>query len=104
MEGALREALDAVPASALGRPRGGRTHGHGVHATGQVASPEAEGGPPPERLARALNTELPAVVAVVAAGMAPAGFHARLSAVARSYRYVILNRRERAPLRADRAL
>ena len=103
VEGALREALDAVLPRWDGLAVAGRTD-TGVHATGQVASLEAEGGPPPERLARALNTELPADVAVVAAGMAPAGFHARFSAVARSYRYVILNRRERAPLRADRAL
>ena len=103
VEGALREALDAVLPRWDGLAVAGRTD-TGVHATGQVASLEAEGGPPPERLARALNTELPADVAVVAAGMAPAGFHARFSAVARSYRYVILNRRARAPLRADRAL
>ena len=103
VEGALREALDAVLPRWDGLAVAGRTD-TGVHATGQVASLEAEGGPPPERLARALNTELPADVAVVAAGMAPPGFHARFSAVARSYRYVILNRRERAPLRADRAL
>ena len=103
VEGALREALDVVLPRWDRLAVAGRTD-TGVHASGQVASLEAEGGPPPERLARALNTELPADVAVVAARMAPAGFHARFSAVARSYRYVVLNRRERAPLRADRAL
>ena len=35
---------------------------------------------------------------------APEAFHARFSATARSYRYVVLPRRERAPLRARRAL
>ena len=103
VEGALREALDVVLPRWDRLAVAGRTD-TGVHASGQVASLEAEGGPPPERLARALNTELPADVAVIAARMAPAGFHARFSAVARSYRYVVLNRRERAPLRADRAL
>ena len=103
VEGALREALDAVLPRWDRLAVAGRTDA-GVHAIGQVASLEAEGGPPPERLARAFNTELPADVAVTTAGIAPAGFHARFSAVARSYRYVVLNRRARAPLRADRAL
>jgi len=52
----------------------------------------------------ALNAALPDDVAVVRAEEAPADFHARFSARARSYRYVVLNRRERAPLEATRAL
>jgi tRNA pseudouridine38-40 synthase len=103
VEGALRDALDAVLPRWDGLAVAGRTDA-GVHATGQVASLDAEGGPPPERLAEALNTVLPADVAVVAAAEAPPSFHARFSAIGRSYRYVVLNRRERAPLRARRAL
>ena len=103
VEEVLREALDAVLPRWDGLAVAGRTDA-GVHATGQVASLDAEGGPPPERLAEALNTELPDDVAVVGAGVAPQGFHARFSAVARSYRYVVLERRTRAPLRAGRAL
>jgi len=103
VEGVLREALDAVLPRWSGLAVAGRTDA-GVHATGQVASLDGEGGPPPERLAEALNTELPDDVAVLGAGVAPEGFHARFSAVARSYRYVVLDRRVRAPLRAGRAL
>ena len=103
VEGALRDALDAVLPRWDGLAVAGRTDA-GVHATGQVASLDAEGGPPPERLAEALNTVLPAEVAVVAAAEAPPSFHARFSAIGRSYRYVVLNRRERAPLRARSAL
>jgi tRNA pseudouridine38-40 synthase len=103
VEGVLREALDAVLPAWSGLAVAGRTDA-GVHATGQVASLEAEGGPPVERLAEALDTVLPDDVAVVAAEHAPEGFHARFSAAARSYRYVVLNRRLRAPLRARRAL
>jgi tRNA pseudouridine38-40 synthase len=103
VEGVLREALDAVLPAWSGLAVAGRTDA-GVHATGQVASLEAEGGPPVERLAEALDTALPDDVAVVAAEHAPEGFHARFSAAARSYRYVVLNRRLRAPLRARRAL
>jgi tRNA pseudouridine38-40 synthase len=103
VEGTLREALDAVVPGWTGLAVAGRTDA-GVHATGQVASLDVEGGPPLDRLAEALNTALPHDVAVLAAEQAPEGFHARFSATARSYRYVVLARRERAPLRARRAL
>jgi len=103
VEGVLRQALDTVVPSWDGLAVAGRTDA-GVHATGQVASLHAEGGPPLERLAEALNTALPDDVAVVAAEAAHEGFHARFSATARSYRYVVVARRERAPLRARRAL
>ena len=103
VEGALREALDAVLPSWSGLAVAGRTDA-GVHATGQVASLDAEGGPPVARLADALNTALPDDVAVLEAEEAPAGFHARLSATARSYRYVVLPTRSRAALRARRVL
>jgi tRNA pseudouridine38-40 synthase len=103
VEGALREALDAVLPRWDGLAVAGRTDA-GVHAKGQIASLEADGGPPLERLAEAFNSELPDDVAVVAADEVPSGFHARFSATGRTYRYVVLNRRERAPLRARRAL
>ena len=103
VEGVVREALDAVVPRWDGLAVAGRTDA-GVHATGQVASRSADGGPPPERLAEALNAVLPDDLAVVAAGEAPDGFHARFSATARSYRYVVLDRPLRSPLRARRAL
>ncbi len=103
VEGALGEALDAVLPSWRRLAVAGRTDA-GVHATGQVASLDAEGGPPVERLAAALNTELPDDVAVLSAAVAPDGFHARFSATARSYRYVVLAGSGRSPLRARRAL
>ncbi len=103
VEGALRKALDAVLPGWDGLAVAGRTDA-GVHATGQVASIEANGGPPLGRLAEALNAVLPDDVGVVGAEEAPAGFHARFSATGRSYRYVVLNRRERSPLLARRAL
>jgi tRNA pseudouridine38-40 synthase len=103
VEGTLRETLDAVVPSWDGLSVAGRTDA-GVHATGQVASLDADGGPPIDRLAEALNTVLPHDVAVVDAAPAPDGFHARFSSTGRSYRYVVLARRTRAPLRARRAL
>jgi tRNA pseudouridine38-40 synthase len=103
VEGTLGEALEAVLSEWSGLAVAGRTDA-GVHATGQVASFDARGGPPVERLAEALNTVLPDDVAAVGAEAAPAGFHARFSATGRSYRYVVLARRVRAPLRARRSL
>ncbi len=103
VEGCLREALDALYPRWQGLAVAGRTD-TGVHATGQVASLDVEGGPPATRAAEALNTALPADVAVLAAESAPPGFHARFSATARSYRYVVLNRSARSPLDARRAL
>ncbi len=58
VEGALRDALDAVLPGWSGLAVAGRTDA-GVHATGQVASVDASGGPPIERLAEALNAALP---------------------------------------------
>jgi len=103
IEAAVREALEAVFPRWDGLSVAGRTD-TGVHATGQVCSVEVDGGPPVGRIAEALNTSLPEDVAVVVAEEASEGFHARFSATARSYRYVILNRRERAPIEARRAL
>jgi tRNA pseudouridine38-40 synthase len=74
-----------------------------VHATGQVASVDVEGGPPLERSAEALNAALPDDVAVSEADEAAEGFHARFSARARSYRYLVHTGR-RSPLEARRAL
>ena len=103
VEGTLREALDVVFPHWDGLAVAGRTD-TGVHATGQVASLDAEGGPPVARAVEALNAALPDDVAVVAAAEAEAGFHARFSARSRSYRYRVLLRRERSPFEARRAL
>jgi tRNA pseudouridine38-40 synthase len=104
VEGALREALDAIyPDGWSDLAVAGRTD-TGVHATGQVATVAVTGGAPAPRAAEALNTALPPDVAVLAAADAPEGFHARFSATARSYRYVILNRVPRSALEARRSL
>jgi tRNA pseudouridine38-40 synthase len=104
VEGAVRGALDAIyPGRWDGLAVAGRTD-TGVHATGQVVSVHVDGGPPASRAPEALNTALPADVAVLAADEASAGFHARFSATARSYRYVVLNRPTRSALEARRSL
>ncbi len=103
VEGALRDALDAVYPRWDGLAVAGRTDA-GVHATGQVASVEVEGGPPPERAAEALNTALSDDVAVLRAEETEPGFHARFSARSRSYRYRVLARRTPSALDRRRAL
>jgi tRNA pseudouridine38-40 synthase len=88
-------------AGALGRMAGrpveltcaGRTDA-GVHALGQVVHVDL---PTPfvedhvATLARSLTRQLGPSVVVTGAGVAPAGFDARRSAVARRYRYLVLN-------------
>ena len=95
VERSVRDALAAVfPRwDALGVA--GRTD-TGVHALANVATVDVDGGPPPDRIAEALNTALPSDIAVVAAVAAAPEFHARFSARSRSYRYRIWRPRVRS--------
>jgi tRNA pseudouridine38-40 synthase len=102
VEGELRRALDELYGSFDGLAVAGRTD-TGVHALGQVASVDVEGGPPPARAAEALSTALPDDVSVIEAQEAPAEFHARHSALSRAYRYRIYRRRTPSPFEARRS-
>jgi len=80
----------------------GRTDA-GVHAKAQVAQLTLEAAFDPVRLREALNFHMkPHPVVVLRAAMAPDGWNARFSAIARHYRYRILNRRARPALLAGR--
>jgi tRNA pseudouridine38-40 synthase len=74
-----------------------------VHALGNVASVEVDGGPPSERTAEALNSQLPPDVAVVSVEEAAEDFHARHAARSRAYRYRIYRRRERSAFEENRS-
>jgi tRNA pseudouridine38-40 synthase len=102
VEAALRQALDETFASVENLAVAGRTD-TGVHALGQVASVDIEGGPPPERAAPALNPRLPDEITVLSAAEAPAGFHARRSARSRSYRYRLFTRATPSPFERRRS-
>jgi tRNA pseudouridine38-40 synthase len=102
VEGTLREALEGLFAKAEYLTVAGRTD-HGVHALGQVASVDVEGGPPPERTAVALNTLLPDDVSVSSAQGAAPDFDARRSARSRTYRYRIWRRRTPSPFELHRS-
>ncbi len=96
IEAAVREALGRTFGSVSNLAVAGRTD-TGVHALGQVASVDVEGGPPPGHAAEALNTALPDAISVVAATEVAPDFHARRSASSRSYRYRIYRRRAPSP-------
>jgi tRNA pseudouridine38-40 synthase len=102
VETTLHEAFDRVFARWSELAVAGRTD-TGVHALAQVASLEAEGGPPPERAAEALNAVLPEDLAVSAAEAVDSDFDARRSAQARSYRYRIYRRRSPSPFESRRS-
>jgi tRNA pseudouridine38-40 synthase len=102
VEGALREALGTLYGGFGGLRVAGRTDA-GVHAFGQVASVDVEGGPPSAKAAEALNTVLPDDVAVTAAAEVASDFDARHSARARTYRYRIWRRRTPSPFEQRRS-
>jgi tRNA pseudouridine38-40 synthase len=80
----------------------GRTDA-GVHASGEVAHFDTPAGRSVRSWVLGANSELPADVSLGWAHPVPDHFHARYSAEARTYRYLILNRSARAALYAHRA-
>jgi tRNA pseudouridine38-40 synthase len=102
VEGALRQALASLYAGFDDLAVAGRTDA-GVHALGQVASVEVEGGPPSEKAAEALNTVLADDLTVIAAEEVPGDFDARRSARSRRYRYRIWRRRTPSPFERHRS-
>ena len=102
VEAVLGEALGRVYASVSSLAVAGRTD-TGVHALAQVASVEVDGGPPVVRAPEALNAVLPDDVSVRAAAEVPADFHARRSALARTYRYRVYRRRAPSPFETRRS-
>lgn len=75
----------------------GRTDA-GVHAAGQVVSFMTNSTIPVENWPRALNTRLPIDIRVIAAEEVPPDFHARFSAVAKTYRYLFSISKEPNPV------
>ena len=77
----------------------GRTDA-GVHADGQAAHVDVPEGIDPDVVVRATNTRLPADIRVRSAALVPDDFHARFSAVSKTYRYAWLVSRLGHPLLA----
>jgi tRNA pseudouridine38-40 synthase len=103
VEGELRAALDRIHPAWGGLAVAGRTDA-GVHALGQVASYLADGGPPTEKIAAALNPVLPDDLVAVESEAVPDEFHARFAVRSRSYRYRIWLRATPSPFERKRSL
>lgn len=92
VQAAVEAAVLAFCGETVRLTAAGRTDA-GVHALGQVAHLDLGREVAPERLRGALNAHLrPLPIAVLEARRAADGFDARRDAVARHYRYRILNR------------
>lgn len=88
VQGLLAGAIERVTGERTLPQGSGRTDA-GVHALGQVASVSIASPIPLKNLVIALNDTLPAAVRVHSVEEAPADFHARHSAKAKTYRYRI---------------
>ncbi|MEW6567239.1 MAG: tRNA pseudouridine(38-40) synthase TruA [Chloroflexota bacterium] len=97
VQGTLEDALRRLGWQGRSIRAAGRTDA-GVHARGQVVDFELQWKHDLGLLVTALNAHLPADVAAVEAGVAPAGFHPRFSASRRRYRYWLLCAPRRDPL------
>ncbi|HEY9073910.1 MAG TPA: hypothetical protein VIN67_07225, partial [Desulfobaccales bacterium] len=88
------ERLTGEPVKLIGS---GRTDA-GVHALGQVANFRTSRTMPLKAFHEGLNSMLPYDLAVLEAREVPPEFHARKSALKKTYEYRILNRPSRSPL------
>ncbi len=88
--GELKAALSTILRQPVTLIVAGRTDA-GVHAWGNVVHFDVESEPDLVALQRNLNSMLGPAIAIRSAEVAPEGFHARYSAVARRYRYRVLN-------------
>jgi tRNA pseudouridine38-40 synthase len=94
---ALESALTSVAATPIRVQCAGRTDA-GVHACGQVAHFDTHVARPDRAWLFGTNANLPRTVSVLWVHPVTTDFHARFSATARGYRYVILNRATRPGL------
>jgi tRNA pseudouridine38-40 synthase len=93
VQGELERAIaEATGQRAFEFQGSGRTDA-GVHALHQVAHLDVRTSPTPTHLLRRLNEALPADINVLSVAPASPRFHARHSAVARSYLYQVSRRR-----------
>ncbi len=95
----MQAALAAIAGEPIALTGAGRTD-RGVHARGQVAHFEASAARPDSAWVRGVNAFLPESVAVLWARPVAPEFHARFSAIARTYRYRLINRAVRPALAA----
>jgi len=102
VQDAVEAALSSIADSPVSVTCAGRTDS-GVHAIEQVVHFDTEANRPASAWVRGANASLPESVAVLWSQPVAADFHARYSAVARTYRYRLLNRAVRPGLGARHA-
>jgi tRNA pseudouridine38-40 synthase len=102
VQDALERALSEVANEPVRVVGAGRTDS-GVHATGQVAHFDTTARRKPRSWVLGANASLPPGICLRWARDVPADFHARFSALARSYSYLLLNRETRSALWRHRA-
>jgi tRNA pseudouridine38-40 synthase len=88
VQGTLASVIGRVTGEKVLPQGSGRTDA-GVHALAQVATFITESSVPAQNFVKALNDILPAAVRVLEVSEAPPDFHARHSAIAKTYRYRI---------------
>jgi len=104
VQGVLEDAMQRLCGTRVAVLGAGRTDA-GVHALGQAAGVIVPPRWSHDSLARALNAVLPSDVRVSRAHEMRSDFHARYSAVARSYRYLVgTDSDAESPFRIDREL
>jgi len=99
VQDALEPALAEIAGEPISVTCAGRTD-RGVHARSQVVHFDTGAQRPASAWVRGVNALLPDTVAVLWSHPVPDDFHARYSALARSYRYQLLNRPVRPALAA----
>ena len=100
MQDALEPALAAIAGTTISVTAAGRTD-RGVHARSQVVHFDSAASRPASAWVRGVNALLPDSVAVLWSQEVPDEFHARYSALSRTYRYELLNRSVRPALEAS---
>jgi len=103
LQAVLEDALGRVADAPVGLICAGRTDA-GVHARAQVVHFDTAAVRSRRAWLLGANSYLPGDISLSWVRAVPGHFHARYSAVARSYRYLILNRRTRSALAFGRAL
>ena len=100
IQAALEQALSPLAGGAAVTVTGAALTDAGVHADRQASHVDLPEGIDPYVVVRATNTRLPADIRVRSAAQVPDDFHARFSAVSKTYRYAWLVSRLGHPLLA----
>src|SRR6266571_1437029 len=103
VQGELTRALSLLDGREVVVHGSGRTDA-GVHAEGQVANVQLRRDMSPEKLRNAINGNLPLDVRVLFAAVAPDDFHARYSAVSKTYLYRVVHGQVMSPFWSRYAL